>query len=95
MGHDQQGASVAQPGDCLLHDDLGVAVEMRRGLVEQDKRCIAIERARDGDALRLAPRQSQAAVADAPEKEGAGNAGGGGGAMGGMGMGGGGMGGMF
>ena len=47
-----------------LHQGFAFGIERRRGLVEQQQRRIAQDRAGDRDALALAARQRNAALAD-------------------------------
>src|SRR6185369_15575244 len=63
-GEDERGAALAVEAAHEI-DDLapGGAVEVRRGLVGQDQRGLADQRAGDGHALLLAARQLAGAVA--------------------------------
>ena len=61
---DQRGAVLHQPGERGLHQRLAFGIERGGGLVEQQQRRAAQDRARDGDALALAAGQRHAALAD-------------------------------
>ena len=58
------GAALHQPLQRLLHEPLALRVERAGGLVEQQDLGVLEERARDGDALRLAAGEARAAFAD-------------------------------
>jgi hypothetical protein len=58
------GAAAHQPAERFADRFLGFAVERGGGLVQQQDRRVLQERARDRDALALAARQLDAAVAD-------------------------------
>src|ERR1700676_820881 len=61
---DQRRTPLAQFREGLLHMPLGLRIERRSRLVEQDDRDILDQRARDGDALALAAGKLQAVLAD-------------------------------
>ena len=64
MRDGDHGAPAHQAAERFADRFLGFAVERRGGLVEQQDRRVLQERARNGDALALAARQLDAAVAD-------------------------------
>src|SRR3954462_2639927 len=64
VGDDEGRAVLAEVLDRLLDLALGFGIERRGGLVEQDDRRVADQRARHGDALALAARQLRAVLAD-------------------------------
>ena len=64
MRDHQRGAVAHQFLQRGLHQGLGFGIERRSGLVEQQQRRVAQDRARDGDALALAARQRDAALAE-------------------------------
>ena len=61
---DERGAPLHQALERGLHQRLALGVERGGGLVEQQQRRVAQDRARDRDALALAARQRHAALAD-------------------------------
>src|SRR5262245_57673524 len=58
------GAAAAELGDRFLHVALGLGVERRGGLIEQDDWRILDQRARDCDALALAAGELEPVLAD-------------------------------
>ena len=64
VGEDQRGASPHQAVERLLDDRLVAGVDRRERLVEHQDRRVAQQRPGDGDALALAARQADAALAD-------------------------------
>ena len=64
MGDDQRRAAALQPCERRLDQPLGLGVERRRRLVEQQHRRVAQHGAGDRDALALAARNLDAARAD-------------------------------
>ena len=61
---DQRGAPAHQPIECFLDDGFAFRVDGRQRFVEHEDGRVAQQRARDRDALALAPRQPHAALAD-------------------------------
>ncbi len=64
VGDDQRRAAFGELGERLLDQPLGFRIERARGLVEQQQRRIHQDRARKREALALAARQLQSAIAD-------------------------------
>src|SRR3954470_10040922 len=64
MGDDQGGAVLRHSFERVLDLRFGVTVERRGRLVEQQDRRRLEDRAGDGDALLLAPRELKATLAD-------------------------------
>ena len=52
--HDDDAAALAHAEDCLRERLVAVGVEIGIGLVEHDQERVAVERARERDALALA-----------------------------------------
>ena len=63
--HDDDAAVLAQGADGAHQAVLAVGIEIRIGLVEHHQERIAVNRARQPDALALSARQAGAALADA------------------------------
>ena len=62
--HHHDGAARAQPENGARQRLVAFGIEIGIGLVEHDKERIAIERARERQALRLPGRQRAAVIAD-------------------------------
>jgi hypothetical protein len=64
VGDDDRGAPGEQPPQARLDAALGVQVDVRRRLVEDEDARVGDERAREGEQLALAGRELRAALAD-------------------------------
>ena len=64
MRDDERRAALPQRSQAVLNHHLALAVEARRGLVQQQDARVREHRAGDGHALALAARQPDAALAD-------------------------------
>ena len=64
MRDDDGGASLHEPLERLLHEQLRLRIERARGLIQQEDRRILEDRARQRDALALTARQPRAALAE-------------------------------
>ena len=64
VGDHERGAALERGRERLLHGGLGLAVEVRGGLVEHDDVGRLEQQPRDGHALLLAAGEAVAAVAD-------------------------------
>ena len=56
MGHHQGCPTTSQPSDRFEHTRLGIAVEVGRGLVQQQQWYVAEEGASEGNALSFSGR---------------------------------------
>ena len=61
---DEHRAPREEAIDGLLHETLGLGVERRRRLVEDENRRVDEQRPRDGEALPLAAGEARAALAE-------------------------------
>ena len=64
MGDDEAGPAFAQHPECLLDMAFRFCIERGRCFVQDQDRRVLQQRARDGEPLALAARQTQAVVAD-------------------------------
>src|SRR5690349_6826123 len=64
MSDDEGGAIAQELLERALQARLGVAVDARRGLVENQDRSVAVEGAREGDELAFTGRKFRALLAD-------------------------------
>src|SRR5262249_18338221 len=64
MSDHNGGTVLAEMLDCLLHLLLGLRVQRRGGLIQQNDRCVLDQRARDRDALALAAGKLSTMLAD-------------------------------
>src|SRR5919202_1942854 len=64
VGDDERGPIQHQPFERLLHEHLGFGVERARRLVEEEHGRVLEDGAGDGDALALAARERDAALAE-------------------------------